>query len=135
MPWIVANIHRLMIVSGVLTLTMVYAAVAPEAALRATFGAGLTGPVADVVVRNWGALIALMGALLIFGARNPAARPLAVSVAGASKVIFAALVLSHGGRFLGYQAGIAVVVDLIWVAVFAAYLLSVRTIKSRPRSM
>ena len=41
MPWIVANIHRLMIVSGVLTLTMVYAAIAPEAALRSTFGESL----------------------------------------------------------------------------------------------
>jgi hypothetical protein len=38
MSWIVANIHRLMMVSGVLTLSMVYAAIAPEAALRSTFG-------------------------------------------------------------------------------------------------
>lgn len=57
MPWIIRNIHRLMVVSGVLTLTMVYAAIAPEAALRSTFGATIGGPVADIVVRNWGALI------------------------------------------------------------------------------
>ena len=74
MPWIVANIHWIMTVSGVLTLTMVYSAVAPEAALRSTFGEGLSGPVADVVVRNWGALIALMGVLLICGAQAVAAR-------------------------------------------------------------
>jgi hypothetical protein len=48
------------------------------------------------------------------------------TVAGASKAIFVALVLSHGGRFLGYQAGIAVLMDVLWVVVFAAYLLSVR---------
>jgi hypothetical protein len=30
------------------------------------------------------------------------------------------------GLFLGYQAGVAVVVDLLWVAVFASYLLAVR---------
>ena len=128
MSWIVANIHRLMRVSGVLTLTMVYAAIAPEAALRSTFGESVTGPVADVVVRNWGALIALMGALLIYGARKPAVRPLALTMAGVSKAIFAALVLSHGGRFLGYQAGIAVIIDLMWVLVFGAYLVSVRRI-------
>jgi hypothetical protein len=63
MLWIVANIHRIMIVSGVLTMTMVYAAIAPEAALRSTFGDSLEGPVADVVVRNWGALLALIGAV------------------------------------------------------------------------
>jgi hypothetical protein len=126
MSWIVANIHRIMILSGVLTMTMVYAAIAPEAALRSTFGESVEGPVADVVVRNWGALIALMGAMLIYGARNPSVRSLALIVAGASKAIFGGLVLSHGGRFLGYQAGVAVVVDLLWVAVFASYLLAVR---------
>jgi hypothetical protein len=124
--WIVANIRWIMIVSGVLTMTMVYAALAPDAALQATFGEGVSGPVADIVVRNWGALIALVGAMLIYGAGKPAVRPMALAVAGASKAIFALLVLSHGGRFLGYQAGIAVLVDLLWVMVFAAYLLAVR---------
>ena len=126
MSWIVANIHRIMIVSGVLTMTMIYAALAPEAALRSTFGESASGPVADIVVRNWGALIALVGAMLIYAARRPAARALALAVAGASKAVFIALVLSHGGRFLGYQAGIAVLVDVLWVILFAAYLLSVR---------
>lgn len=86
----------------------------------------MSGPVADIVVRNWGALIALVGAMLIYGARKPAVRPLALTVAGASKAVFIALVLSHGGRFLGYQAGIAVFVDVLWVMVFASYFLAVR---------
>jgi len=126
MRWVVANIHRIMILSGLLTMTMIYAALAPEAALRSTFGETLSGPVADIVVRNWGALIALVGATLIYAARKPAVRPLALTVAGASKAVFIALVLSHGGRFLGYQVGIAVVVDAVWVMVFASYLLAVR---------
>jgi hypothetical protein len=124
--WIVVNIHWIMILSGVLTMTMVYAALAPDAALRSTFGESVSGPVADIVVRNWGALIALVGAMLIFAARKPVVRPMALTVAGAAKAIFVALVLSHGGRFLGYQAGIAVLVDVLWVMIFAAYLLSVR---------
>jgi hypothetical protein len=126
MRWVVANIHRIMILSGLLTMTMIYAALAPDAALRATFGESISGPVADIVVRNWGALIALVGATLIYGARKPAVRPLALTIAGASKAIFIALVLSHGGRFLGYQAGIAVFVDALWVMVFVSYLLAVR---------
>ena len=126
MSWVVRNIHRIMVVSGLLTLTMIYAAIAPEASLRSTFGEGVSGPVADVVVRNWGALIALVGAMLIYAAGKPEMRPLALTVAGASKAIFIALVLSHGSRFLGYQAGIAVLVDAIWVVVFASYLLAVR---------
>ena len=128
MRWVVANIHRIMILSGLLTMMMIYAALAPDAALRSTFGESVSGPVADIVVRNWGALIALVGATLIYGARKPAVRPLALTVASASKAIFIALVLSHGGRFLGYQAGIAVFVDALWVTVFMSYLLAVRRV-------
>jgi hypothetical protein len=90
------------------------------------------GPVADVVVGNWGALIALMGVMLIYGARKPTVRSLALVVAGASKAIFIALVLAHGGRFLGYQAGIAVI-DLVWAVVFTAYLLSERHVATSDR--
>jgi hypothetical protein len=120
MSWVVANIHRIMILSGLLTMTMIYAALAPEAALRSTFGESVSGPVADIVVRNWGALIALVGATLIYAARKPAVRPLALTMAGASKAVFIALVLWHGRRFPGYQAGVAVAVDAMWVIVFAA---------------
>jgi len=123
---VTANIKWIMLVSGVLTCTMVYAAIAPQAALRSTFGETLEGPLAEIVVRNWGALIALVGAMLVYGAFKPAVRPLALAVAGASKLVFIALVLSHGSRYLGHQAGIAIAVDLVWVVLFAIYLLGVR---------
>jgi hypothetical protein len=126
MSWIIRHIHQIMMVSGLLTFTMVYAAIAPDAALRSNFGSTLERPVADVIVRNWGALISLLGAMLIYAARKPEARPLALALAGTSKAIFIALVLSHGGSFLRYKAGIAVIVDAVWVVVFAAYLFSAR---------
>jgi len=43
----------IMLVSGILTSTMLYAAVAPQAALRSTFGETLQGPLAEIIVRNW----------------------------------------------------------------------------------
>ena len=82
MNWIVAKIKWIMLVSGALTCTMIYAAIAPQAALRSSFGAALDGPLAEIVVRNWGALIALVGAMLIYGAFNPATRPLVLTIAG-----------------------------------------------------
>lgn len=115
-----------LIVSGVLTLTMVYAAIAPQASVRSTFGTSLDGPVADIIVRNWGALIAMVGAMLIYAAYEPAVRPLVLTVAGASKVIFIGLVLAHGNRFLGEQVAIAVVVDSVMVVFFAVCLMKVR---------
>ena len=44
MRWIVASMKWIMIVCGLLTCTMLYAAIAPQAALEATFGASLDGP-------------------------------------------------------------------------------------------
>ena len=130
MKFIVANIKWIMLVSGLLTCTMAYAAIAPQAALRSTFGETLQGPLAEIVVRNWGALITLIGAMLIYGAFHPPVRALALTVAGTSKLIFAALVLSQGGRYLGQQAGIAVAVDLLWVGLFAGYLWATRAGKA-----
>lgn len=126
MNWIVAKIKSIMLVSGALTCTMLYAALAPQAALRSTFGETLEGPLAEIVVRNWGALIALMGAMLIYGAYDPPGRPLVLTVAGLSKLVFIGLVLAHGRQYLGHQAGLAVVIDLVMVALFIGYLIGVR---------
>jgi hypothetical protein len=53
MKAIASNIRWIMIVSGVLTFTMIYAAVAPQAALMSTFGEMMDGPLAQIIVRNW----------------------------------------------------------------------------------
>jgi hypothetical protein len=126
MNWIVANMKWIMLVSGALTFTMVYAAIAPQEALRSTFGDSLTGPLAEIIVRNWGALIALVGAMLIYGAYNPQSRPQILTVAGLSKLIFIGLVLTYGSRYLGHQVGIAIVIDSVMVVLFIGYLLSGR---------
>ena len=121
-----ANIKWIMLVSGALTCTMIYAAIAPAAALRGTFGETLEGPLAEVVVRNWGVLITLIGAMLIYGAFHAAVCPLVLAIAGVSKLVFIVLVLAQGGRYLGQQAGIAIVVDAVWVVLFALYFAAAR---------
>jgi hypothetical protein len=124
MKWIVSHIRWIMIVSGLLTATMVHAAIAPESALQSTFGETLKGPLAEIVVRNWGVLIALIGAMLIYGAFHPPLRPFILIVAGTSKAFFIALVLSQGERYLARQAGIAIAVDLVTIVLFGWYLLA-----------
>jgi len=127
---LVANIKWIMLVSGLLTCSMFLALIAPQSSLQNTFGAGLDGPVANIVVRNWGALIGIGGLALVYGAFNPAGRGLALAVNAASKTVFIALVLTAGRQFLGYQAGIAVVADSIMVVMFVAYLLGARSPES-----
>jgi hypothetical protein len=121
MNWIIGHIKWIMLISGVLTSTMVYAAVAPTAALRSTFGESLEGPVADLVVRNWGFLIALIGAMLIYGAFHPLQRPLVLLVGGASKAFFISLMFAHG--LLQGQAAVSGAIDLVMVVLFALYLI------------
>ena len=124
MSWIVTNMKWIMVVSGALTCTMLYAAIAPEAALRSTFGETLEGPLVDVVVRNWGALIAIVGGMLIYGAFHPPSRPPILMIATLGKVAFIGLVLAQGARYLSHQAGVAVVVDSVMVVLFVAYLVA-----------
>lgn len=115
-------IKWVMLVSGLLTCTMLYAAIAADAALRASFGHALEGPIAQIAVRNWGALIGLMGLLLIYGAFHEPIRRTALLVAGASKVMFIALVLSFGREFLQFQVSVSVLVDSAVVLLFATFL-------------
>ena len=126
MGWIAANIKWVMLVSGALTCTMLYAVIAPDAALRSTFGETLQGPLVDVVVRNWAALIVIGGAMLIYGAFHPASRPPILMMTALGKAAFIALVLAQGGRYLAQQAVVAVVLDSVMVVLFVAYLARTR---------
>jgi hypothetical protein len=126
MSFIVDKIKWIMLVSGALTCTMIYAAIAPQAALQGTFGETLQGPLAEIVVRNWGVLITVVGAMLIYGAYHPESRPLVLTVAALTKSVFIALVLAQGSRYLNQQAGIAIAIDAVWVVLFACYLVAPR---------
>ena len=126
MNWIVAQMKWIMLVSGSLTCTMIFAAIAPPAALNSTFGASVEmRPLTEIIIRNWGALIALVGAMLIYGAFNIESRPLILTVSSISKLIFIALVLIYSRAYLG-QAGIAIGIDIIAVGFFLSYLLATR---------
>lgn len=109
-----------MLVSGVLTFTMIYAAVAPQAALRSMFGVTFDGPAADVVVRNWGALIAAVGFALIYGAFHVPSRRLALLIGASTKAFFVSVLVADG---FAQQAIVPIVVDGLEVVAFIAFLL------------
>ncbi len=126
MNFATSYIKWIMLISGVLTMTVGSAAIAPQTALLSNFGETLDGPLANLIVRNWAILVTLMGIMLIYGAYNPAVRPLVLTVAGASKIVFIGLVLSEGGRYLGHRAGVAIALDALWAVLYGWYLLSNR---------
>jgi hypothetical protein len=122
----VSRFRWVMILSGVLTCTMFYAAIDPQASQRSNFGEALDGPLAQILVRNWGVLVGLVGLLLLYGAFNEANRRMALLVATASKLAFIALVLAFGRQFLQFQVGTAVIVDSVMIVLFAVYLVATR---------
>jgi hypothetical protein len=129
---IVKYIKWIMLAGGLLTTTMISAAISPEATLASTFGESLHGPVANVIVRSWGVLIALSGVNLIHGAFAPAARRAALLNACASKSVVVLLILSNGWRFLEYGAGQAVATDSLMVVLFGSYLAASPIGQARP---
>ena len=90
------NIKWIMLFSGALTSTVFFAALAPNRALNMMFGEVLQGPLAEIIVRNWGVLVGTVGLMLIYGAFNAHARKLVLVVATASKLVFIGLVLTIG---------------------------------------
>jgi hypothetical protein len=112
----------IMLVSGLMTCAGFHAAIAPEDSLRSNFGQTLDGPLAELIVRNWGALIGLVGVALIYGAFHSGARRLALVIAAASKSYFILLMLTLGRPYLHGQVALAVVIDAVMVVVFLAYL-------------
>jgi hypothetical protein len=125
MNWIVTKIKWIMLVSGLLTCTLFYAAIAPQAALRSTFGDSLEGQLAEIIVRNWGALITLVGIMQIYGAFNPPIRRFVLVIGCVSKLTFISLVLIYGRQYLG-QAGLAIAIDSVMVILFIIYMFSDR---------
>src|SRR6185437_3926695 len=119
MSWIIANMKWIMILCGSLTCSMFYAAIAPQAALESTFGDSLKGPLAEIVVRNWGILITLVGAMLIYGAYHPPSRSMILIVASVGKITFIALVLAYGMAYIRNNAGLVIVIDLLMVLLFS----------------
>jgi hypothetical protein len=122
MRFFVEKFKWIMLVAGLLTCTMFLGLFAPHMSLMSNFGETVTGPVADVVVRNWAALIGLMGIMLIYGAFVEPVRNFALVIAGTSKLIFIALVLTFGKQFMEFGAGTAVIADSVMVLLFAVYL-------------
>ena len=117
------NMKWIMLISGALTFTMVFAAIAPHETLNSMFGKDLNGPLAEIIVRNWGALITLIGGMIIYGAYNLAVRKLVLIVAVLSKLTFISLVIFNG---FGQKLFLALSFDVILIVIFSIYLFSNR---------
>ncbi|TGL19901.1 hypothetical protein [Leptospira yanagawae] len=123
MKMIFSNIKWIMLVSGIITCSMILSALHPTLGLTLTFGDSIDGNLANIIVRNWGLLIALVGGMMIYGAYNEVNRNLVLVVASISKTTFVVLNLIYGQSYLT-KSGPALVFDSILVIIFVFYLFS-----------
>lgn len=117
-----SNFKWIMLVSGLLTCTMFLGLISPQTSLQSNFGETLEGPLAEMIVRNWGALIGMMGIMLIYGAFVSSVRRFTLIIAGISKIIFITLVITADKSFLSYGVGTAIIADSVMVVLYIAYL-------------
>ncbi len=127
MKFFVSKFKWIMLVSGLLTCTMFLGLFAPQSSLQSNFGEAMHGPLSEILVRNWSALIGLMGVMLVYGAFVEPVRKFALVIAGISKAIFITLVLCYGKQYMGFAAGTAVIADSIMIVLYVAYLLLARS--------
>lgn len=125
MTMVVKNIKWIMLVAGLVTCTTFAAVIAPQDILINMFGANLTEPLANLIVRSWGFLVFLMGALLIYGAFNQDSRMLCIMTAGVSKIGFLLLILLFGAEHIE-TLWITVVFDLIVITLLSIFVFSTR---------
>ena len=102
MRFFLSNFKWIMLVSGLLTCTMFQAFISPQSSLQSNFGQTIDGNLSEIIVRNWGALIGLMGIMLIYGAFNETVRRFVLVIAGSSKIIFILLLLTSKENYLGF---------------------------------
>ncbi len=124
--FVVKHIKWIMLVSGLVTCTMVVAVFAPDRVMHFIFGEFPSDPAAGVIGRSWGALVALTGAMLIYGAYRPVHRSLVLLVTAVSKGVLVLLLLTVGARYLGTTYP-TVIIDATWVVLFSMYLVGVRS--------
>jgi hypothetical protein len=124
MNWIITNIDWVLIVCGALTTTMLFPMIAPRRAFNFMFGEVADGPLGELLARNWGQMIFATGLLLIYAAYHEEARLPILVFASFTKLTFASLVISNGGRYARKLAMQIAGGDLIMVGLFVWYLIA-----------
>ena len=108
----------ILLVTGCLNLLMIAALLSPHQAMEAMFGVtGELNPAMEIMVRSWGALVVMLGVLLLAAAFYSALVITALLFAGSSKLVFVLLCLLLGQEYLDHLQ-ITLVIDVVTIVIF-----------------
>jgi hypothetical protein len=116
-----ANIEMILLITGLATTGAFALFLAPVLATRMLFGQAPGDALGLIVIRHWGLLVFLVGALLIYAGFHAESRVPILIVAIVEKAIFALSVFLSPFRRLPPVLGMALA-DAVMSAVYLAYL-------------
>ena len=117
------GIFWILIVTGLMTLTMAGAVIAPGMTFRNTFGEALAqDPAHRLLMRAWGWMVTLLGIALVVAAYEEAARFWVLCYASASKLGFAAMVLTLDTQGRHRKVYLVAFADIVMALLYVAYL-------------
>lgn len=122
MGFFVSKFKWIMLVAGLMTATMFQGLILPQSTFQSDFGEPLQGQANELIFRSWSALIGVLGLMLIYGAFVEPVRRFALLVSGATKLSFVVIGVIYGTQYFSARLGIAVLADVIFIIIFAAYL-------------
>jgi hypothetical protein len=87
--WLAAQIEWILLVTGVVTAGALLLFLAPGTMMRLLFGQAPADALSVLIIRHWGLLVFLVGALLAYAAYHAEVRGPVLLVAIAEKAVFA----------------------------------------------
>jgi len=110
----------ILLVSGILTALAILIFISPNRFYKSVFNLEQVPTVYLFVARHWGAMISLVGFMLIYAAFNPAVQELSMIIASVEKIVFAGMVMFGPLRNSRVFVRLATF-DIIIVVIFALY--------------
>lgn len=117
---VASSIGWILLVSGIATAGAGLAALFPRMLLR-LFGIDDGGSAVTFFVRHWGALIFVIGGLIVYAAYVPAVRAPVLAAAALEKIVIVALIFFGPLKRTPAMTAIAIA-DGIFAALYVAYL-------------
>lgn len=110
-------------VAGLMTLTPLLLFFAPHRFGKTIFKFEFEGEVAEFLIRDWGAIIAVSAVFLLISAHIPSFRPVILPLSGINKTTYALLVLKNRKKDFAKGMIPSSIMDLIFSLLFLLILL------------
>ncbi|MEN8722247.1 MAG: hypothetical protein ABF335_05100 [Alphaproteobacteria bacterium] len=124
MGFYIENFHWVLYITGAFTLLPLLGFFNPAQAMQGTFGREPADDIERLVMRHWGLLVGMAGALLIWAGFEEAYRTPILLFAAIEKIAIVFMIFSIRDKLQGTQAPGIMVADSVMAALYVIYLIA-----------